>query len=136
VSDHLAWVGITFLGEMQLEKEDAMVDLSNLYAIAGGDETFVMALLSKMCKALPEAFVNMDNFCKTQDWPALKSAAHKAKSTFAYLSLDDMKNRLRDIEHDAMEGRDLELLPQKVADAIKGGNEILDQLKAALAKLM
>ncbi len=131
------WQGLDlFLGEMQLGEEKATVDLSNLYAIAGGDDTFVMALLSKMCKALPEAFVNMDNFCVAQDWPALKSAAHKAKSTFAYLSLDDMKNQLRDIEHDAMEGRDLDLLPAKVAAAIKGGNLILDQLKAALAKLM
>ena len=38
--------------------------------------------------------------------------------------------------HDAMEGRDLDLLPAKVAAAIKGGNLILEQLKAALAKLM
>lgn len=97
---------------------------------------FVMALLSKMCKALPEAFSNMDSFCRQQDWPALKSAAHKAKSTFAYLSLDDMRDRLKQIEHDAMEGRDLDLLPQKVEDAIRVGNAILAQLKAALAKLM
>ncbi|HEX2901171.1 MAG TPA: Hpt domain-containing protein [Bacteroidia bacterium] len=121
---------------MQLGEQKTMVDLSNLYAIAGGDDTFVMALLSKMCKALPEAFANMTNFCAAKDWPALKSAAHKAKSTFAYLSLDDMKNRLRDIEHDAMEERDLDLLPGKVEEAVKIGNEILVQLKEALAKLM
>jgi hypothetical protein len=129
-----ALVGTTF-GEMQLGEEKA-VDLSNLYAIAGGDDTFVMALLSKMCKALPEAFTNMTNFCAAQDWPALKSAAHKAKSTFAYLSLDDMKDRLKDIEHDAMEGRDLELLPRKVEESVQIGNAILVQLKAELVKLM
>lgn len=121
---------------MQLGEEKATVDLSNLYAIAGGDDTFVMALLSKMCKALPEAFTNMTNFAAAQDWPALKSAAHKAKSTFAYLSLDDMKNRLKDIEHDAMEGKNLDLLPGKVSEAVVIGNEILAELKAALAKLM
>ena len=117
-------------------EEQGNVDLSNLYAIAGGDEMFVMALLSKMCKALPEAFTNMDNFCAAQDWPALKSAAHKAKSTFAYLSLDDMKNRLRDIEHAAMELKDLDQLPTMVADAIAIGQGILVHLKAALAKLV
>ena len=121
---------------MQLGEEKAAIDLSNLYAIAGGDDTFVMALLSKMCKALPEAFTNMTNFCNAQDWPALKSAAHKAKSTFAYLSLDDMKNRLKEIEHDAMEGKDLDQLPGKVGAAVTNGNEILAELKAALAKLM
>ena len=117
-------------------EEQGNVDLSNLYAIAGGDEMFVMALLSKMCKALPEAFSNMDNFCAAQDWAALKSAAHKAKSTFAYLSLDDMKNRLRDIEHAAMELKDLDQLPTMVAEAIAIGQGILVHLKAALAKLV
>ncbi len=117
-------------------EEQGNIDLSNLYAIAGGDEMFVMALLSKMCKALPEAFTNMDNFCTAQDWPALKSAAHKAKSTFAYLSLDDMKNRLRDIEHAAMELKDLDQLPTMVAEAIAVGQAILAHLKAALAKLV
>lgn len=119
-----------------MSEDQSSVDLSNLYAIAGGDDMFVMALLSKMCKALPEAFNNMDNFCAAKDWSALKSAAHKAKSTFAYLSLDDMKNRLKDIEHAAMEQRDLDLLPGMVADAIVIGRGILAQLQAALAKLM
>jgi HPt (histidine-containing phosphotransfer) domain-containing protein len=121
---------------MHLGTEKTTVDLSNLYAIAGGDDTFVMALLSKMCKALPEAFNNMTQHCAAQDWQALKSAAHKAKSTFAYLSLDEMKERLKEIEHDAMEGHHLELLPRKVEEAVEHGNEILVELKAALAKLM
>ena len=121
---------------MSMSEDQASIDLSNLYAIAGGDDMFVMALLSKMCKALPEAFTNMNNFCASQDWSALKSAAHKAKSTFAYLSLDDMKNRLKDIEHAAMELRDLDKLPAMVADAIAIGNVILAKLQAALAKLM
>lgn len=121
---------------MQLSEGKTAIDLSNLYAIAGGDDTFVMALLSKMCKALPEAFANMTSFCEAQDWPALKSAAHKAKSTFAYLSLEDMRDRLRDIEHDAMEGHALDLLPAKVEEAVRVGNDILAQLKLELAKLL
>jgi HPt (histidine-containing phosphotransfer) domain-containing protein len=78
----------------------------------------------------------MENFSAEGDWAGLKSAAHKAKSTFAYLSLDDMKNRLRDIEHAAMEGHDLARLPTMVAEANVLGREILVQLQAALEKLM
>jgi Hpt domain len=119
-----------------MSQEQGSIDLSNLYAIAGNDEMFVMALLSKMCKALPEAFTNMDKFCSDQDWPGLKSTAHKAKSTFAYLSLDDMKNRLRDIEHLSTEQRDLDRLPTMVAEANAIGKGILVQLQAALNKLV
>jgi hypothetical protein len=121
---------------MPSTEHEAAIDLSNLYAIADGDPAFVMALLSKMVKALPEAFINMDNFCKTEDWPALKSAAHKAKSTFAYLSLDDMRDRLKDIEHSSMELKDLDQMPTKVAEAITVGQGILAILKSELAKLM
>jgi HPt (histidine-containing phosphotransfer) domain-containing protein len=119
-----------------MSEEQGSIDLSNLYAIAGDDEMFVMALLSKMCKALPEAFSNMDKFCSAQDWPGLKSTAHKAKSTFAYLSLDDMKNRLKEIEQLSMEQRDLDRLPTMVTEANAIGQKILVQLQAALAKLM
>lgn len=121
---------------MHSEENKTAIDLSNLYAIADGDETFVMALLSKMCKALPLAFSNMDEFCQAEDWPALKSAAHKAKSTFAYLSLDDMRDRLKQIEHDAMEEQNLDKMPQMVSEAIEVGNGVLTELQAALAKLM
>ncbi len=121
---------------MQSKEDKAAIDLSNLYAIADGDETFVMALLSKMCKALPLAFTNMNDFCESKDWPALKSAAHKAKSTFAYLSLNDMRDRLKNIEHGAMEGHDLDKMPQMVKEAIEIGNGVLAELQAALAKLM
>jgi HPt (histidine-containing phosphotransfer) domain-containing protein len=122
--------------DTSVSEEKGTVDLSNLYAIAGGDEAFVMALLSKMCKALPEAFANMDKHCAAQDWAALKATAHKAKSTFAYLSLHDMKNRLNEIEHASTEDRDPHRLPQMVAEANAIGKEILVQLQAALAQLM
>lgn len=119
---------------MQVGEEKATLDLSNLYAIAGGDEMFVMALLSKMCKALPDAFANLQSHCDGQDWAGLKATAHKAKSTFAYLGIEDMRDRLRDIEHSSMEGQSLERLPRMVAEAIAIGRDILAQLQAELAK--
>ena len=121
---------------MQTQEEKAEIDLSNLYAIADGDPMFVMALLSKMCKALPLAFTNMQAFTEAKDWPALKSAAHKAKSIFAYLSLDDMRYSLKNIEHGASEEQNLDNMPRMVAEAIEIGNVILAKLQDALAKLM
>jgi HPt (histidine-containing phosphotransfer) domain-containing protein len=120
---------------MTNSEETVDIDLSNLYAIAGGDDSFVSILLMKMCSALPVAYTNMENAVAGQDWPALKSAAHKAKSTFAYLGLDDMKNRLKDIEHNAMEGEGLDDLPQMTTDAIVLGKKILKGLEAKLAEL-
>ncbi|MEM7037912.1 MAG: hypothetical protein AAF570_13095, partial [Bacteroidota bacterium] len=62
-------------------------------------------------------------------------AAHKAKSTFAYLGLDDMKTRLKDIEHNAMDGTNLDDLPRQVEEALVIGNGILAALKKELAAL-
>lgn len=118
------------------DQEGTGIDLSNLYAIAGGDDMFVMALLGKMVKQLPVSFEDMDRTCSEEDWQGLKSAAHKAKSTFAYLGLEDMKNRLKDIEHNAMDGTNLGGLPNQVEEALVVGNEILGKLKLELSKLM
>ena len=120
---------------MAESKEPMRVDISNLRAIAGGDESFVAALLMKMCRALPLAFTNMENFVAEKDWSGLKSAAHKAKSTYAYLGLDDMKNRLKDIEHHAMEETSLDDLPRQVGEAVVVGKKILTGLEFELAQL-
>jgi hypothetical protein len=120
---------------MNTQHEEIVVDFSNLRAIAGDDDSFVMALLMKMCKALPLAFTSMEQYVQAQEWPALKSAAHKAKSTFAYLSLDDMRDRLKAIEHQSMEGVDLDQLPRQVDEAVALGRRILAVLEAELARL-
>jgi Hpt domain len=120
---------------MNTQQDEIVVDFSNLRAIAGDDDSFVMALLMKMCKALPLAFTSMEQFVQAQDWPALKSAAHKAKSTFAYLSLDEMRDKLKAIEHQAMEGVQLDTLPTQVDDAVVLGRRILLVLEAELARL-
>lgn len=120
---------------MNTQQHEIVVDFSNLRAIAGDDDSFVVALLMKMCKALPLAFTNMAQYVQAQDWPALKSAAHKAKSTFAYLSLDDMRDRLKAIEHQSMEGLQLESLPRQVEEAITLGQRILRVLEVELARL-
>jgi hypothetical protein len=90
----------------QSNEEQGAIDPTSLIAIGDGAESFVMALVTKMCNALPEDFTNMDNFCAD-----LKSAAHKAKPTFAYSSLDGMKNQLKDIKQTDMDLRDLDHLP-------------------------
>lgn len=121
---------------MSDQEGDIEIDLSGLFEIAGGDNMFVAALLGKMVKQLPISFADMERTSGESDWKGLKSAAHKAKSTFAYLGLDDMKNRLKDIEHDAMDEVNLEGLPKQVEEALGLGNRILDQLKKELVKLM
>ena len=119
------------------EKEGEIeIDLSNLFEIAGGDNMFVAALLGKMVKQLPISFADMERTCAEKDWPGLKSSAHKAKGTFAYLGLEDMRGRLRDIEHNAYEEVNLDEVPKQVEEALALGNEVLGQLNIELSKLM
>jgi HPt (histidine-containing phosphotransfer) domain-containing protein len=120
---------------MTESEEQVVIDLSNLYAIADGDKSFVSILLMKMCAALPEAYTNMENAIAEKDYPTLKSAAHKAKSTFAYLGLDEMKDKLKDIEHNCMDGTNLDDLPRQVEGAVALGRRILAGLERELAEL-
>jgi len=118
------------------DEQEITIDLGPLQEIAGGDNMFVAALLGKMVKQLPLSFADMEKTCAEEDWNGLKSAAHKAKSTFAYLGLEDMKGQLRDIEHNAMDGVNLDQLPGQVETSLELGNRILAKLKEELMKLM
>jgi len=130
---------------MSEEAIDIVIDLGPLKELAGGDESFVAMLLLKMTMALPESYGIMEQAVGDSDWETLRASSHKAKSTFAYLSLDEMKNKLRDIEHDArelldqqnegQEVTDTKELPARVADALVLGRKILAQLEAEHAKL-
>ncbi len=118
------------------DQEEIVIDLTPLREIAGDDDMFVAALLGKMVKQLPISFADMERTSREEDWPGLKAAAHKAKSTFAYLGLEDMRGKLKDIEHNAMDGVDLDKLPEMVESALELGNRILVKLKEELMKLM
>lgn len=111
------------------------IHLESLNAITGGDPAFTLALLKKMQTALPLAFENLRKAVESKNWPELKAAAHKVKSTFAYLDLQEMRNRMQDIEHTAMEGNDIPELPQLVHESLKTGEEILNELNQMILEL-
>lgn len=117
------------------KSEGKRVDLAPIYELAGGDSFFVMALLGKMVKNLPESFGLMRTHLANKDYKELKAATHKAKGTFAYLGLEDIRAKYKEVEVDAMEGQNLDQLPDKVDNIIALGNEILDELKEELAKI-
>ena len=112
------------------------VDFSNLHAIAGGDMTFVAGLLMRMQKSLPEAFEGMEKSHSEQDWPQLKAVAHKAKSTFAYLGLDNLRDLLKDIEYAAADESNLESVPNWIEEATIKGKDVLEAINAEIARIM
>ncbi len=118
------------------DQSEIVIDLSPLREIAGDDDMFVAALLGKMVKQLPISFADMERTSGEEDWPGLKAAAHKAKSTFAYLGLEDMRGRLKDIENNAYDLVNLDQTPKMVEEALELGNRILVKLKEELMKLM
>lgn len=112
------------------------VNLDKLIEISGGDTTFVAALLGQMIGTLPDAFKNMRTHLDAQDYPQLKAAAHKTKSTFAYLGMEDMRELFKQIEYSARDEADLDTLPDKIHMAITVGEEIVEELKQKMAELM
>lgn len=111
------------------------IHLEKLNEITGGDPAFTLALLTKMQVNIPIALENMEKALFAEQWPDLKAAAHKVKSTFAYLDIQEMRDKLQDIEHCAMEGRRLDELPDMVQHAIAQGREILLELEVVIQQL-
>lgn len=111
------------------------VNMDKLLEVAGGDTMFVGMLLGQMTNTLPEAFANLKKHLEAQDWPQLKAAAHKTKSTFAYLGLEDMRELFKQIEYSARDEEGLDELPGKINKAVTEGEEIVVELKEIIANL-
>ena len=109
------------------------INLENLSNIAGGDMGFVKAILMKMRTSLPQSVEVMNASLQTGDWAALKAAAHKAKSSFAYLDIQSVRQQLQEIESSAMEGEKHPNLKNMVFDVTKTAQEIFREMDEKLA---
>ncbi len=111
------------------------LDLSQLAESVGGDMSFVALLLMKMMANLPASITEMEEGLAGEDWERLRSAVHKVKNTLAYLGLEELKVKYKDIENDIREDKDLDTMPSRVGEAVEQARKVLELVQAEHAKI-
>ena len=111
------------------------INLDYLNSLVGDDVETKETMLSMLLDEIPEEIQIINTAIQANDMATLKNAAHKLKSTLAFIANDKMTNANIAIEQIAKEKDGLEKLPELVAIMNELQPFVLQDVKAAVAEM-
>jgi len=107
-----------------------LTDLSFLRQYSGNDEPFVLEMVQMFIKRTSLEIPELLLATQSANWPAVKSAVHKLKSTVNFMGISCIKEKIQLCEDLALEGRDgssiSELVGQIADTCMKAAVELED----------
>jgi len=83
-----------------------LTDLTFLRQYSGNDEPFVLEMVQMFIKRTTLEIPELLHATKAANWPAVKSAVHKLKSTVNFMGITCIKEKIQLCEDLALEGKD------------------------------
>ena len=83
-----------------------LTDLTFLRQYSGNDEPFVLEMVSMFVKRTTLEIPELLRATQSANWPAVKSAVHKLKSTINFMGITCIKDKIQLCEDLALEGKD------------------------------
>ena len=84
----------------------SLTDLSFLRQYSGNDEPFVLEMVQMFIKRTSLEIPELLLATQSANWPAVKSAVHKLKSTVNFMGIACIKEKIQLCEDLALEGTD------------------------------
>jgi HPt (histidine-containing phosphotransfer) domain-containing protein len=84
------------------------IDLSYLREMSGGNKELILEMISIFKSQVTEFSTDMDKLLSSKQYELLGKLAHKAKSSVSIMGLDELSQRLKDLENTAREGKNIE----------------------------
>lgn len=103
-------------------------NLEGIRKFVGGDEEAVKNMIHVFLDAIPISLKKFNKAFQEKDYSQLAFYAHKIKSSIDILNIDDLKQDIRTIEHNAKTGTGLDQIPalhKKVNQVIQ---EVINEL--------
>ncbi|RMG75491.1 MAG: Hpt domain-containing protein [Bacteroidetes bacterium] len=111
------------------------IDLTYLHEISGGDAFIVKKTVEKFLESTPGILEKMTLHLQEEDYPELGKAAHKLKSSVAYMGIDSLRETILALEHSAKNQTNLAQVPGLVAEVHEVLQAAYGELRAAIAAL-
>lgn len=103
--------------------------LTMIYGIAGGDEGFVKRMMQLFLDTIPLSLQEMQHQVALQNWAQVGKLAHKMKSTIDSMGISQLKNIIREIEHNSKRGEHIGQLSAQVNLVEAVMNTCVEQVK-------
>ena len=108
------------------------IGVKNLDKIGDNDRAFTIEMLNKFINAASNCAENINKYLKRNDWPKLRSVAHKNIPSYRLMGLSELADSLKYIEHNALKKEKRKHISQ-IAKAIREKNaDIIAAIKKYL----
>lgn len=94
--------------------QQTYTDLSYLQELSGGEPELVKSAVEKFVDSTPEMLDRLDEHLTKGDYPQLAKAAHKLKSSVAFMGMNPTRDLIVEVEQTAKGDGDKSQLPQLV----------------------
>ncbi len=111
------------------------INLNYLEDLALGSKDFIEDMISSFLKATPESLVKMDEALKVQDWNRVGSIAHKLKTSFSFMGMEDTVKIAKQLQDFGLNSSNIDEIPGLV-DALKTAfTDVKSELEVELFSL-
>jgi HPt (histidine-containing phosphotransfer) domain-containing protein len=109
--------------------DEKLYDLEQLNAIAAGNEDFVIKMVNMFLEMTPGLLGRIEAGLQTQDWPEVRSAAHKMKPSVDMMGVKSLHDVVRSIEGNAKSESNLEQIPELYFKLSETLENVYEQLR-------
>ena len=114
---------------------DKVTDLTFLRDFSKGDPERMKKYIQMFVNLAPTSLEKIRTTHEAQDWPALRTAAHSLKPQIGYMGMNDYKDVVLSIEHNAGEEKNLDDLPELINTLETGCKAAIEELNAEIEAL-
>ena len=111
------------------------IDLSYLEDLAMGSNDFKIEMLESFTRTTPESITKMLGCIENKDWKTLGGIAHKLKTSYSFMGMEDMVALSKELQDLGLEEQEVERIPAMVAQMKSAYEKAETELKEELAKL-
>lgn len=107
-------------------------NLEYLNQITDGDDLLLKEMINLFISQVDEFTTNFNKFVSEKDWDALGKEAHKAKSSVLIVGMEDLGQKLKELQLYTEKKESEEVYPNYVADFEFQTQEAIKELKTHL----
>jgi len=112
------------------------IDLTYLETLADGSSELIVELMQIFIQQVPEFIDEMNTYYDNKDWEALSAIAHKSKSSIDIVGLKDLQVKLKTLELDAKEGKNVDtyrgIIDEFIStctNAVEDAQKVIDEIE-------
>ncbi len=112
-----------------MQETKKIYDLSQLEAIASGNDDFVTKMVNMFLEMTPTLVDRIRTVISSEDWIEVRSASHKMKPAIDLMGIKSLHSVVRSIEPNAKTESNLDQIPLQFRTLDKTLQEVYSQLR-------